>query len=222
MKYYQFKSDSYYTNVRMDIIGLIPKNKTSRILEIGCGNGATLVWLKDNGYCGEIYGIEKFPTAGKIAEKVLDVFLEGDIEHLESDFDPNSFDAILLLDVLEHLLDPWSVVKKLDRLLKNNGKLIISVPNIRNIKILSRLFFKNEFKYCIEGGILDITHLRFFTKMTLIDLLKPNKFIINDLFFTGVENTFAKKIVHKAFLGVFDSFLGVQIVLACQREVVIK
>jgi 2-polyprenyl-3-methyl-5-hydroxy-6-metoxy-1,4-benzoquinol methylase len=80
------------------------------------------------------------------------------------------FDKILLLDVIEHLPDPARIVRDCVRLLEPRGQLIISVPNIANISVRLMLML-GRFQY-MERGILDRTHLRFFTRRTIRELLE--------------------------------------------------
>ena len=82
-------------------------------------------------------------------------------------------DLILALDVLEHLVDPWSVVRKLDRVLRPGGALIASIPNVRHHSVLVPLLFRGRWRY-MPMGPLDRTHLRFFTRSTAIDLVESS------------------------------------------------
>ena len=86
-------------------------------------------------------------------------------------FENKKFDLILCLDVLEHLIDPWSVIKKLIyENLREGGTLIACIPNVRYYNVLLPLLLKKEWKYQ-ETGVLDRTHLRFFTKKTILELI---------------------------------------------------
>ncbi|NBS01797.1 MAG: methyltransferase domain-containing protein [Rhizobiales bacterium] len=102
---------------------------------------------------------------------VLDEVWCGDLEAtlFETEIAPASLDAILCLDVLEHLVDPWTVVKRLSPLLAEDGRLIISIPNIRNWKFIRKLLMNGDFHYR-DAGLLDRTHLRFFVRDTAIEL----------------------------------------------------
>ena len=159
---------NYYSNIRSDIFKLIPKDIEQNILEIGCGNGNTLVKLKEEGYASFTMGIEKNKQCEKKAlNHNIDQYICDDIENLKIQID-KTFDVILFLDVLEHLVDPWNVLNKLVLLLKSDGIIIISIPNIRNFSIFKKLFLKGRWDY-EESGILDRTHLRFFTNSSFKD-----------------------------------------------------
>ena len=98
---------------------------------------------------------------------VVNVNVEDDIDL----FPGKVFDLILILDTLEHLLTPWNFLKKIKSKLSDNGSIVISIPNIRHYSIIINLFIKGEWEY-EESGILDNTHLRFFTKKSLFKIFE--------------------------------------------------
>ncbi len=87
----------------------------------------------------------------------------------EAEIAPGSLDLVLCLDVLEHMADPWSMVRRLTALIAPGGRLILSVPNIRNYRFIWRLVTRGDFHYR-DFGLLDRTHLRFFVKETAVGL----------------------------------------------------
>jgi 2-polyprenyl-3-methyl-5-hydroxy-6-metoxy-1,4-benzoquinol methylase len=102
--------------------------------------------------------------------------ITGDIEDLNLDFPEGYFDCILCADVLEHTKNPWEVLRKLYGYLDDEGILIASIPNIRHIvPILKILFDRFEYE---ESGILDKTHLRFFTLHTMKQMFEENGYRI--------------------------------------------
>ena len=157
----------YYSKARREILPHIPTH-IQTVLDIGCGTGVTCALIRS---CFSsvrwMGGVEKFPDAAQQAETVLDQVWCGDLETMqfEQELAKGSLDLILCLDVLEHLVDPWRLVERLSPLLSENGRLIISIPNIRNWKFIRNLFFKGDFHYR-DAGLLDRTHLRFFVRDT--------------------------------------------------------
>ncbi len=141
------------------------------LLELGCGAGATLRELRKERPIGRSHGIELSPEAAEAAATVFDRVDTTSIDELdfESTFAEQRFDAILALDVLEHLVDPWRVVRSISRLLTPEGVLIVTLPNIRHKSVVADLVLRNEFRYA-DAGILDRTHLRFFVRRTAIEL----------------------------------------------------
>jgi 2-polyprenyl-3-methyl-5-hydroxy-6-metoxy-1,4-benzoquinol methylase len=161
----------YFARARREMIPYLPA-KLDRMLDVGCGEGVTSALIRQHypalSWAG---GIEIFPDAAQQAEKVLDRVWCGHVEAVsfEHDIAPGSLDAVLCLDVLEHLEDPWNLVKRISPLIAQEGRLIISIPNIRNWKFIRNLLFKGDFHYR-DAGLLDRTHLRFFVRETAIQL----------------------------------------------------
>lgn len=166
------ESKKYYQHVRRELIEVIPAGE-HRVLEVGCAEGATGADLKKNGCASEVVGIEMSPEAASVALKRLDHVVCGDLEKLtlqEPCFTEDSFDYIICGDVLEHLNDPWQQLERLSKLLKPGGKIIVSLPNIRYYEVSLPLVFRGDWTYQ-ESGILDSTHLRFFTQKTSVQML---------------------------------------------------
>lgn len=150
---------SYYKNVRHDLLPMVPESAQS-ILEVGCGAGYTGKALKDR-QNAVVVGIEMNPQAAREAEQGLDEVLEGNIETMQLPYEEHSFDCILFADVLEHLVDPATVLRKTLPLLKPDGVAIASIPNVQYHGIVCQLG-EGGWTYQDEG-IMDRTHLRFFT-----------------------------------------------------------
>lgn len=169
---YNNKTNGYYENIRDDIISLIP-NGSNKILEVGCGKGYTLRKLKALGKADKIIGIEINEESAQEAKKYLDNILCGNIEEINFlPYDKNYFDFIIFADVLEHLINPWKVVKMIRDYLNDRGFIIATIPNIRHKSIILPLILRGIFQYNPEGGAMDISHLRFFTKRSILSLFK--------------------------------------------------
>lgn len=175
---YNEKPRSYFSNIRYDIINLVT-DKSKNVLEVGCGEGDTLLELKKLGKADYVVGID---IIGLGQEKYLDLFYKMDVEEESLPFSEGFFDVIICGDVLEHLLDPWSTVKKLRKYLKDGGYLIASIPNIRERSTMRTIFLKGDFKY-VDSGILDKTHLRFFCKKNMLEMFKNANFTIETITF---------------------------------------
>lgn len=160
----------YHHHARTEIVPYLPA-APARILELGCAAGATIAHLK-NLYPGLwAAGVELDEAAAKEARTHLDTVWQGTVEDTpwDSAIPKASLDAVLCLDILEHLVDPWAAVKRLSPLLAPGGRLIISIPNIRNLKFIRKLLINGDFRYK-DAGLLDRTHLRFFTRETASEL----------------------------------------------------
>lgn len=149
----------YHSLVRKDVLRICPSGLADKVLEIGCGTGETLAYMKQMGLAKHVTGVERSPTCVGRVNPALDVFLHMDAELFEP---TERYNGILLFDVLEHLVEPFELLKRLAPCLEPNGYILISIPNIRNLGILKSLILGGEWEYQ-NSGILDRTHLRFFT-----------------------------------------------------------
>lgn len=184
---YAEKTGAYFSRARTEIEPLLPRPgvSTLHVLEIGCSEGHTLEWLKNSGRAVWAAGVEPYAEL-RAAPGAVDRFFKLDIEKSLPDLQPASVDLVLCLDVLEHLVDPWEALRRLDTFLKPGGMWIISVPNIRNYRILCDLAFKGRFNYA-DDGILDRTHLRFFTRSSAIQLAQTTGAKVQQILIPGAQ-----------------------------------
>ncbi len=181
------RSRHYYSLVRHELWPFIPDGPNV-ILEVGCGGGATLAQLKKIGKAKQVVGVEIDAAAARRAAKVLDAFYLGDVETMRLPFRLKQFDIILLPDILEHLRDPWKLLARLRRYLKPDGRLIVSVPNVRHFTVLRDLILHADWPYT-EAGIMDRTHLRFFTRKTIVVALTAADYRVQEIRTNGGELT---------------------------------
>ena len=214
---YQSKETGYFSNTRTDIEPAIPPFSES-VLEIGCGTGATLVWLKTSGRCRFTTGIELVAQQAESAAKVVDKVIQGSIETVDLASWPERFDLILCLDVLEHLNDPWELIERLGRLLKPGGRLVASIPNIRHISVLVPLLFQGEWTYK-ERGILDKTHLRFFTKKSAIQLVTGSGLKLAFIKGLGLQSKSISSKLNALTIGMFQEFFASQYLIAVEKSI---
>lgn len=207
---YSSKSSEYFENFRHEILPLLPE-KVGSVFEFGCGAGDTLRYLKSNGVCEWAGGIELFPDAARSArEKGLDLIIEGDVESVDIPIETNSLDVILCLDVLEHLSNPWRTVELLTTFLKPGGSVVISIPNVRHHSVVGPLLTRGVWEYA-EHGLLDRTHLRFFTKKTAIELVESSGLRVVQIQSTGIQGKAA--FANACTLGLLRPFFEVQYLL---------
>ncbi len=160
----------YFDHPRPEILPHLPV-RCARVLDLGCGAGATMRMLREGREIAWAGGVELDPAAAERAAPAFDRLWRSDLAGLalEAEIPPASLDLVLCLDVLEHLAWPWEVVRRVSPLLAPGGRLLLSVPNIRNWKFVWRLLARGDFRYT-EAGLLDRTHLRFFTRDTAVEL----------------------------------------------------
>jgi 2-polyprenyl-3-methyl-5-hydroxy-6-metoxy-1,4-benzoquinol methylase len=162
-------SGGYFSQPREDVLRLIPRT-SKKILECGCGFGYLGQSLKRRQEC-EIVGIELNPQAAQEASRVYDELLIGDLEAIDVPGKHDYFDCIVYADILEHLVNPWAILHRHVRHLAPAGKVVLSIPNIRNLVFFKELFLKGSFRYT-EFGLLDNTHLRFFALKDVLAMLE--------------------------------------------------
>jgi len=177
---YQFKRFRY--NSHYWILRLIEDaNGPLRILDVGSAAGYLGAALKGRGHY--VAGVERDAQLAEQARPFYDQFFHVDVD--EWDFSGcQGFDLILFADILEHLRDPVAVLRRCSGTLSQNGKIIVSVPNVANFMVRLSLLF-GRFDYD-DRGILDRTHLRFFTLKTLRNLLHECGFSIERIVATTI------------------------------------
>jgi SAM-dependent methyltransferase len=154
------KPDAYYHVARSEVLPFIPE-EIDTILEIGCADGNFGFRLKEMG-AREVWGVEVVESAAKEAQKVLDRVLIGDIADLMDQLPDAYFDLVVCNDVLEHMVDPFTFLSEVKRSMTQRGVVVSSIPNIRYYLTFRDLLVDKKWEYQ-EFGILDRTHLRFFT-----------------------------------------------------------
>lgn len=161
---YNNKPDNYYKNIRHEMLDFLPSN-AKKVLDIGCAEGffGEAIKIKNN---AEVWGIEYMEEHANVASNKLDKVYSGKCEDFLDKLPNNYFDVIYFNDVLEHLVDPEYVLKVIKQKLVPNGKVISSIPNLRYYKVFMEIYLEKDFKYK-EEGVLDKTHLRFFTKKSI-------------------------------------------------------
>ena len=155
-------NSEYSSYIRNDIIESMDAAAETpvKVLEIGCGCGATLLKIKYEYKNAEMYGIELNDAAATDARafaEVRSVDVENDTINYPDDF----FDYIIFADVLEHLYDPWKVLRKFRSCLSKSGSILASIPNTMHYTLIRDLI-NGSWTYQ-DAGLLDRTHIRFFT-----------------------------------------------------------
>lgn len=199
----------YYANERADVIALLPR-PVARVLDVGCGAGGTAAGLREAG-ASEIVGIEIVPSAAERARAVLDRVHVAAVEDALGDLE-GPFDTFLCLDVLEHLVDPGRVLAHLRTLAAPGATLQVSVPNARHFSLVSDLMLRGTFGYA-DWGHRDRTHLRWFTRSDLIELVTDAGWEVTR---TSVPPLGRSAPLHRLTRGRSSEFLVAQIYLTAR------
>lgn len=166
--------EAYYANVRHELVSFLP-SEYSRVLEVGCGEGVFAPLLKVRP-C-EIWGVEMDPISAQRAAARLDKVLLGTFDAVQPALPEHYFDLVVCNDVIEHMLDPNAFVGSVKRQMTARGFLLASIPNMRHWEVLWHLLVQKDWKY-VRSGILDRTHLRFFTEKSIRRLFEESGFEI--------------------------------------------
>jgi ubiquinone/menaquinone biosynthesis C-methylase UbiE len=161
-------SFDYFNCLRKEMLTFIPSN-CKKLLDVGCGAGNFGGLIKKT-LGAEVWGIDPSTTVTGLTNKVLDHFIN-DFFSEKLDLPSKYFDVVTFNDSLEHFSDPFPPLELSRRLLKPGGVLVCSIPNVRYIENLKHLFFEMDWKY-EDSGIRDRTHLRFFTKKSIVRTLE--------------------------------------------------
>lgn len=167
------------------MIPLLPQ-QYSKVLEIGCGEG---VFRQNLSQDSEFWGVEPDRVSAKAAAKKIETVLIGTYEEMYNDIPNDYFDLVICNDVIEHLVDHDVFFQSIKKKLTKDGCLVASIPNVRYIKNLNELLVKKDWEYKSDG-ILDRTHLRFFTEKSLRRTIIDNGFVVDK--FMGI-NPYKKK-----------------------------
>jgi len=163
----------YFDYMRPEMAQFLP-NEYSKVLEIGCNVGNFRQFVSKS--C-EYWGVEPFEAAAIVAKTRIDNVLVGFYDDVAKEIPDNYFDLVIANDVIEHMEQPWNFLQSIKKKMTANASLVLSIPNVRYYPNLRELLFNKNWKY-IDSGILDITHLRFFTEKSIISLLSENEFEI--------------------------------------------
>lgn len=183
------KAPDYYGRPRREMIPHVP-HEASVVLDVGCGAGAFARNLKQDWAARdrrlEVWGIEMDSAAAERATDVLDRVLVGDAHSVLAELPTAAFDVVVLNDILEHVVAPEELLRELRPLLRPAGSVVASIPNVRHFPNVVNLVVHGRWEYTDEG-ILDRTHLRFFTRSSMRALFRDCGFQVDAM--TGINPT---------------------------------
>ena len=165
----------YYMHERREMAGFLPEAYNS-VLEVGCGEGTFTSNLKPG--C-EIWGVEPYRIAAETASNKMHRVLVGKYDEIVDGLPDNYFDLVICNDVIEHVEDHDAFLDSIRTKMKREAYLVGSVPNVRCYSNLKHLLLRRDWKYA-DAGILDRSHLRFFTEISLKRTLAQHGFSIEE------------------------------------------
>ncbi|WP_081857822.1 glycosyltransferase [Thiomonas sp. FB-Cd] len=167
----------YHDHPRPEVFEL-RKHIPRLVLDVGCATGATGALIKTLCPDCRVIGVELNENAAEIARSRVDLVIDRPVEQIDLasyGISAHSIDTVILADVLEHMYDPWNFMLKLRAWITPDAQILVSVPNIKNLALINDLA-SGLFPYAREG-LLDVTHIRFFTRMEITKLLKETGFV---------------------------------------------
>jgi 2-polyprenyl-3-methyl-5-hydroxy-6-metoxy-1,4-benzoquinol methylase len=178
--------DPYYNAPRSDMLRFLP-NGVKRVLDVGCGGGGFGRSLRSSLPDVHVYGVEPQPQAASYAsEGGYDQVAVGGFPEAMTQLQPRKYDAIFFNDVLEHMPDPERALVAAHDYLEHGGTLIASIPNVRHFSVIWPLVRHGDWRY-EDSGIMDRTHLRFFTARTMRELFQETGWFV--IAVTGANRT---------------------------------
>jgi len=212
--YTYVKPQGYFSCPRGELVSLVPRT-ASRVLDVGCGEGEFARSLRNEWQPSklEIVGVELCETPARLAASILDRVIVGNIEQLELPYE-DYFDCVIFADVLEHLIDPWKMMSRARRLLRRGGHVVTSIPNVQHWSVLAGLILGNwEYQ---DFGLMDTTHIRFFTRKSIKALFNSHGFEITHL--TPRLESGRRRMAHLITAGLADGFLARQYSVVALRK----
>jgi 2-polyprenyl-3-methyl-5-hydroxy-6-metoxy-1,4-benzoquinol methylase len=200
-----------YDYDRPELLPFIPQAART-FLDVGCGSGAFGRLLRSQRPDMEMWAVEPDPVSARAAEDGFDRVIQGEFPGVQI---PNSrFDVVLFADVLEHMGEPLDALLACKEAMVPNGTLIASIPNVRNWRsVLWPLLFHGTWTYT-ERGILDRTHLRFFTRRTMQTLFEENGWSVASV--TGINMRRRERLLSALSCRLLEDFLFPQYVVIAQ------
>jgi len=192
---FSVKPERYYKSKRDDMLRFIPEDvKTT--LEFGCGTGVFSALVKEE-FKTESWAVEIDEESAVSASEKLDKVINCDAFEAIDKLPDNFFDCIIFFDILEHLVNPYELLLLVKKKLTKNGVIITSIPNIRFYRNLVRFVFNGDWEYQDEG-LMDKTHLRFFTRKSLLSMFDRLDYEIIE--FEGIHPTHSRNLKILNFL----------------------
>jgi 2-polyprenyl-3-methyl-5-hydroxy-6-metoxy-1,4-benzoquinol methylase len=173
----------YYANVRRDMVSFLP-DRYSRVLEVGCGEGAFCDLLAPG--C-EVWGVEPELKSAAVAAQRMHKVLAVRFDDAAPELPLHYFDLVVCNDVIEHLEEPERCLRSIREVLVPGGHVVASIPNVRHWEVLWQLLVEKDWRY-VSSGVLDRTHLRFFTERSIRRLFVQTGYEVVQL--AGINDVF--------------------------------
>ena len=176
---FQGVDSPYWSESRPHVANLVPPG-ARRVLDVGCNDGTFGAGLLARQPGREVWGIEPHDLDAQAAAARLTGVAQGFYpEALERV--PGTFDCVSFNHVLEHMVDPWDALRATRERLAPEGVVVGELPNVRHLPLIADLALRGRFDY-VDSGLLDRTHLRFFTRSSAHDLFASTGYVVDTFF----------------------------------------
>ncbi len=204
---YNNKQKEYYNQSRPELLNLVPHG-LSKVLDVGCGSGYFLKALKEKHEL-EAWGLEPDLNACKIANGNIDKIINSEFIQNIPELEGQKFEAIFFNDVLEHLVLPIDALLLAKKHLSTKGLILASIPNILYFNVMYSILKTRDWKYENEGT-LDNTHMRFYTRKSMIRLFQESGYEVQNI--VGINPTKHRKfnLLNKLLFNKLDDFKFLQ------------
>lgn len=205
----------YFTNARPEIQNMVPSN-VKKVLDVGCGEGVFGAGLKQKLNC-TVWGIEPNSDAATRAEQHLDKVFPHFFEEAFPKINGEQFDCICFNDVLEHMIDPWKCLRDSKALLHKKAVVIASLPNVLYYHTFFKILLSKDWRY-EESGIMDSTHLRWFTKKSLLRMFEECSYEVISIKGLTPAKTIKMRLLSLISLGYFSEMKYPQLVVIAKLK----
>ncbi len=164
----------------LDLLSMVP-TLSQNVIEVGCMSGALAREYKKINPTARYIGIDINEQYANLAKTYCDETFCLNIETVQAGFyaDLSFVDCWIFGDVLEHLVDPWRILQEIKAVIPSNGAVVACIPNLQHWSLVAKIV-SGDFRY-ENSGLLDRTHLRWFTRQTIVDLFDGAGFQIYDM-----------------------------------------
>jgi 2-polyprenyl-3-methyl-5-hydroxy-6-metoxy-1,4-benzoquinol methylase len=201
---------AYYDYDRAEMLGFVPPDVRS-VLDVGCASGRFGLRLRERFPDADLWGIDRIEhPAGET--NAYDQRCTG---RYPDDLPARRFDCIVFNDVLEHLVDPWAALRDTRARVSSGGSVVASIPNVRHRHVVRELVVRGRWEYA-DRGVLDRTHLRFFTRSSMLDLFADTGYRVTRIEPLAVASGGRVGALNRWVGGRLDEFLTLQYALVAR------